>query len=731
MVRGSKHGLYWLATAGTLAMVCIGPASPRADNESDRKRYLSDIEGKLYSAAGELSGFESDSDAGDLDDVRGYLREASALIDQLASVKEDDATAKDVVANYPRHIEAWNQASVSLRLLKDKQALAPGYLTSCKAWDAAMQERARTSKDDPRSHEELSAFAKSVGRQGQDLLAEAGRIRSQLEPAASVVASFSIDVNNWVRVRDAARYSATQIWQGWDRNFNEATRACEEVIKGERHRDIEQALGRLANNKTGRLELRGKLAEMLGVIAERVKDVHSQSSASNVSGAIEVTREVASLLDRLRTAQGDDDEARKIAADWPTWNTELRAALEGLLAMKQRQDVIDHAEAKCSEAERTLQELIKAILATPTRHQDGVSEIERAATQLGNDYRPRMEAALQTDKEMNEGFTRVKRFGYTDGPWGPVRDRMFRSADDVLAYWNAKYRAAKEHCTPLSLGLYNLDAKAAIAQLGRDVSSTGERSRAFYAEIKAWEAEIDKLRDWTAKDVEDIRAAFCAAPDAGDYDEVNAVADRWANQLRSQYGTITGRAEQLKQSADALIARGRSRDRMEKVKQRITETMASLDKVKAYQLEGSNNPLLKAQASYGVTAHTNKQSGCDAKEITISGDYCRNPNPKRNDCRLDCMKGCTVVEIKPDSQEPLGYRQADAYQKGLEKMFAALGSNMFNEREMKYFRQCMSSDGKSLELRQHVETYDFCNGITADKIVAAVPSVNVSSEVAE
>jgi hypothetical protein len=42
------------------------------------------------------------------------------------------------------------------------------------------------------------------------------------------------------------------------------------VVKGERHRDIEQALGRLANNKAGRLELRGKLAEMLGVIAERV-----------------------------------------------------------------------------------------------------------------------------------------------------------------------------------------------------------------------------------------------------------------------------------------------------------------------------------------------------------------------------------------------------------------------------------------------------------------------------
>ncbi len=716
-----------LAVGLACSLVCVAGRS-LADNESDRKRHLSEIESRLYSASNELSGFEGDSDAGDLDDARAYVREAGALVDQLNSVKDDDATARDVVAAYPRHIEAWNHATISLRLLKERQTLAAGYLASCKAWDEAMRERVRTTKDDPRANEDLSAFAKSVGRQGQDLMAEAARQRGQLEAAAYQVASFSADMNTWARLRDATRYAAAQIWQGWDRGFNEAARACEEVVKGERHRDIEQGLGRLAGSKTGRIELRTKLNEMLAVIGDRIRDAHSHSSASNISGAIEVTREVTSLLERLRVAQGDDEEARKIAADWPTWNQELIQALGALLMMKQRQDIIDNAETRCNEAERGLQELIKAVLGTPTRHKDGATELERAATQLGSDYRPRLAAALQTDQEMSDALGKVKRFSNAEGAWGAVRDKLHCSADDIAAHWNGKYKAAKERCGPLGLGVDNLDVKAAIAQLGKDLSSTTERSRAFYQEIKDWENEIGKLRDWSTQDVADIRAAFCAAPDAGEYDEVNAVADRWAVQLRSQYGTIVGRAEQLKQSADALIARGRSRDRMENVKRRIDETIASLDKVKAHQLEGANNPLLKAQATYGVWMHRDRQLSCDAKEIAISGSYCRNPHPKRHDCKLDCMRGCKVVEIKPESQRDLGEDQLDAYLDGLQKTFAAKGMGMFEERGFSYFRRCLSEDKSRLKLDREVEVYSFCSAMTPDKLAVEVPPVNVAAE---
>lgn len=719
-----------IGVAFALSTVCLPERAVRADEESDRKSYLESIESKLGDVGSYLSGFESDSDAGDLDRAMSAMREVENLVDKLDDVKGDDSRARDVASYYPRYISDWYEAAGYLRQLKDKQRLAPGYLTSCKAWDEAMRERAKNAKDEPNAADDLSTFAKSVGRQGEDAMNEGRRVRDQLDDAADEVDDFSVSTNNWSRVSSSTRDSGATIWRNWDRDFQEAVRACEEVVKRERHRAIEEALGRLANSSAGRKELMAKITELLRVVADRVNDVTSQSSDSNVAGAIEVTREIASQLERLRSAQGDDQTARKTADEWPRWNEELRLSLEGLRTMKQRQRLTDAGAEKCAAAERDLQELIKAILGTPARHAGGAAELEQYANRLREAWQPKLDAAAQGDRELNEGYTAATRFDRSEGPWGPVRDRVRSSATGMRDYWNDKYAAAKKACEPLALGRNNRDVDAAISQLGRNVSTASERSRAFYAEVRAWEAEIAKLRDWTAQDVEDIRQAFCRAPDAGEYREAIAVADRWASQLRAEYGTITGRAEQLKQAADALIALGRSRDRMEKAKAKIDAAIASIDKVRAYQLEGSNNPLFKARASYGVDEHARRQGSCNAKEITISGD-CDNPHPDRTDCRIDCMKGCTLIEIKPKSQMALGGRQAAAYVAALQKKFARDKRDMFKERGLAYFEQCVSSDGARLELSEYVEPYDFCEGITADTLAAPVSAVDVASEVAE
>jgi hypothetical protein len=83
-----------------------------------------------------------------------------------------------------------------------------------------------------------------------------------------------------------------------------------------------------------------------------------------------------------------------------------------------------------------------------------------------------------------------------------------------------------------------------------------------------------------------------------------------------------------------------------KVKDGVDAILESIRKVKDYELQGSNNPLLRAYIQYGVDTHKSKQASCDANEILIRSGYCDNPNPKRKDCKLDCVKGCTIVEIK-------------------------------------------------------------------------------------
>ena len=53
---------------------------------------------------------------------------------------------------------------------------------------------------------------------------------------------------------------------------------------------------------------------------------------------------------------------------------------------------------------------------------------------------------------------------------------------------------------------------------------------------------------------------------------------------------------------------------------------------------------------------------------------------------------------------------------------------MFKERSMAYFERCLSEDNQKLRLDVAVETYGFCSGITAEKLVVAVPTVDVAAE---
>ena len=53
---------------------------------------------------------------------------------------------------------------------------------------------------------------------------------------------------------------------------------------------------------------------------------------------------------------------------------------------------------------------------------------------------------------------------------------------------------------------------------------------------------------------------------------------------------------------------------------------------------------------------------------------------------------------------------------------------MFKENGLSYFEQCLSSDKTKLVLTVAVETYDFCEGMTADKLVEPVPVVSFDGD---
>jgi hypothetical protein len=139
-----------------LAIATLLGARAVADEASDRESYLRDIETKLDSAIGELSGVESDSDDGDIRDAEGHIAQVRDLVSRLDSVKGDHPRAREVVDRYPRYISDFGSAAQHLKMLKSKQRSAEELVRQCKVFDTAMTERARAAKDDPRGADELS-----------------------------------------------------------------------------------------------------------------------------------------------------------------------------------------------------------------------------------------------------------------------------------------------------------------------------------------------------------------------------------------------------------------------------------------------------------------------------------------------------------------------------------------------------------------------------------------------
>jgi hypothetical protein len=85
-----------------------------ADDESDRRGLLSDIDARLSSAYSELSGVRSDSDDGDIRDADGYVDQVRDLVSRPDRVKGDDAKAREVVDKYPGYSDKFKRASAVL-----------------------------------------------------------------------------------------------------------------------------------------------------------------------------------------------------------------------------------------------------------------------------------------------------------------------------------------------------------------------------------------------------------------------------------------------------------------------------------------------------------------------------------------------------------------------------------------------------------------------------------------
>jgi hypothetical protein len=229
--------------------------------------------------------------------------------------------------------------------------------------------------------------------------------------------------------------------------------------------------------------------------------------------------------------------------------------------------------------------------------------------------------------------------------------------------------------------------------------------------FNVWLADARTLREMTVQDHEAMRDVMCRT--GGEYDmkqKVNELADRWASQISSAYGTILGQSDRLAERgvADKLKKYKGAKEVVEGIRANRT----TLEKIKSSDLLGSNNPKIKAKLQYGIDKHKDLQSSmCSSgyPEFEMSGNDCPNTVRPGSGCRADCVLSggtCMIVEIKPDSDQAKreGKDQRDAYQKGLLAWYARNKEELFNKYPK--IREC-EHDGK-LTVDTREEIYRFC-----------------------
>lgn len=378
-------------------------------------------------------------------------------------------------------------------------------------------------------------------------------------------------------------------------------------------------------------------------------------------------------------------------------------------AAKRVQFLADGVADRCTHTEADLQTLIRAHVGTPD-DADGPTKLAAKGQEYGRVYQPLLDKLKDANTAFvsNASYARFDISVSSSDPWYDVKDRFGDSVSRMRAYWTDRYSPIDNACKRLALGDQHPDIIKAISDLGSYAGNVKQTVRQLKHDYNLWLAEARKIRDLTDQDHKELRELMCTkGVDEQDIaDKVNALADRWASQISSAYGTLLGQSDRLGERAvsDKLAKYKGAKEVLEGLR----ANRATLEKVKNYDLQGSNNPRIKVKMQYGTQYHAS-WSCSGYKEFPIDKSYCTNPIRSGSSCIADCLvtgSTCEIIELKPDNDEAkaMGGRQKEAYVNGLRNWFNNSKDDLL--KQYPDVAKCVS-DGK-LSTTSSLQTYRFC-----------------------
>lgn len=471
----------------------------------------------------------------------------------------------------------------------------------------------------------------------------------------------------------------------------------------------------VADDESDRKELIADIDEKVEDVSDELSGFASDSDVGDLDDALSYAREVADMVSRLDRVKSGDSRAERIVSYYPGYISQFREAAKNLKREKEIQRLADGMADRCASAESDMQSEIRRYvgdLDSPAAD-EGPGKLTELGRNLGRTWGEAMRKLRDNDNEIKNAAYNA-RFSVSEDKWSYVSSNVGSAASAMLDYWNGKVRAAVDKCQRLEQGEKHPDIEKALATLASYSGNTKATVTQLKRDYNAWLRDVRKLRSFSEQDRDAIRNAFCTA---GEYEmrtKANEVADRWAGEINSVYGSVTGQGDRLRaRSTTKEMAKYKG---PKEVLAGVDKNLANLAKLKGYELAGSNNPAIRTRIEWGNKRHEELQRGCTYYEADVSSSYCRNAIRSGSSCRLDCIKSCKVIEFKPDNStaKSEGQTQVEAYRAGLVRWHAENKTDLF--KAYPDLARCESSDKSKLEIDTEVVTYEMCSGTVRNQL---------------
>lgn len=699
----------------TLVIVCVLSAAARGDDESDRRRYVEEIDRLLEGIADDLSRVVGDSGTGYVDYAIRKADDVRDKVSRLASVKGNDDKAKRYADYYGRYAESFKEYAKYLRMLKEGQKSLDELPRRCeeRTKELVAKVRAYTDSNDPRGMEEGPKLAREYGRTGKDAIELAERKRYEMSQWYDRTDDFSESDGKWSNVRSNLAYAGRGVWDYFSPKYEQVKRddVCGNLSKEERNPLVEQEMKKLLEGKKGIELLYSAMDGQLSEIASYLNDLEGDSGTSDIDSAERKADELSRNVEQLDRIRGQDGEARRRVELYRNILRAFSEAVKHLRILKQGQFIVDRAPEKCGEAERKLSDTVRKY--AERGETAGLKIIPASARALGEPIKASLSKADEQhrimDKERNESL----RFDPSEGRWREVSSNMKESTNAIWDHWKRAWETAHKDCDELAKGDQHKAVVRALSDLG-SISSSAERDLLqLRTDHRKWYDEIKELREWFKQDTANVRQLFCSVEESpGDTDVGDAysaqlaqIADRMRERLAPKWADLGPRGEKMMERSRLLlkVADEDVNKSASVILDKLVRTMNSIANVLNSELKGANDPEVRAQMEVGKNEHKRIQADsgkCEASEITVPG----------KGMRMDCVKACTIYEIKPNNSKAIakGKGQASDYR---DAVLAYFNSNKERLKEaftdkMQIFLKCVSNGQLSLDT--DVRAYDLC-----------------------